>query len=63
MTARDRERRFASVDVFWIQTDGIIVGFKVENLNDAMAQLQAEANQKQLNASPNPIGFVVRNNE
>lgn len=39
------------------------ISVQLENLNDAMAQLQAEANQKQLNASPNPIGFVVRNNE
>lgn len=39
------------------------ISIQLENLNDAMAQLQAEANQKQLNASSSPIGFVVRNNE
>ncbi len=48
-------------EMFSKEQDSISV--QLENLNDAMAQLQAEANQKQLNASPNPIGFVVRNNE
>ena len=48
-------------EMFSKEQDSISV--QLENLNDAMAQLQAEANQKQLNASPNPIGFVLRNNE
>ena len=48
-------------EMFSKEQDSISV--QLENLNDAMAQLQAEANQKQLNASQNPIGFVLRNNK
>ena len=48
-------------EMFSKEQDSISV--QLENLNDAMAQLLAEANQKQLNASQNPIGFVLRNNK
>jgi phage regulator Rha-like protein len=34
---------------------------QIEHLNDAMAQLQAEDNQRLLNSEPTSIGFVVRN--
>ena len=40
-----------------------IISAQIESLNDAMAQLQAEASQKLLNSDPIPIGFVVRNND
>lgn len=33
---------------------------QIENLNDAIAQLQADANQKMLNAQNNPIGFKTK---
>lgn len=36
---------------------------QIEHLNDAMAQLQAEDNQRLLNSEPTSIGFVVRNND
>ena len=39
------------------------ISVQIESLNDAMAQLQAEASQKLLDSDPVPIGFVVRNNE
>ena len=39
------------------------ISVQIESLNDAMAQLQAEASQKLLDSDPIPIGFVVRNNE
>ena len=32
---------------------------QLENLNDAIAQLQAESNQKKLNGQRNPIGFIT----
>ena len=35
------------------------ISAQLENINDAIAQLQAEANHKELNAQRNPIGFVV----
>lgn len=36
------------------------ISAQIENLNDAMAQLQLEASQKLLNSEPASIGFVVR---
>lgn len=36
------------------------ISAQIESLNDAMAQLQAEYNQKQLNPQTTPIGFMVR---
>ena len=35
------------------------ISAQLENINDAIAQLQAEANHKELNAQRNPIGFIV----
>lgn len=35
------------------------ISAQLENLNDAIAQLQAESNQKRLNAQRNPIGFIT----
>ena len=35
------------------------ISVQLENINDAIAQLQAEANHKELNAQRNPIGFIV----
>ena len=39
------------------------ISVQIESLNDAMAQLQAGYNQKQLNPQNTPIGFVVRKDE
>ena len=39
------------------------ISAQIESLNDAMAQLQAEYNQKQLNSQNTPIGFVVRKDQ
>lgn len=35
------------------------ISSQIENLNDAIAQLQAESNQKIINNQRNPIGFVI----
>ena len=35
------------------------ISAQLENINDAIAQLQAEANHKELNVQRNPIGFIV----
>ncbi len=35
------------------------IATQMESINDAIAQLQAESAQKQLNAQRNPIGFVI----
>lgn len=35
------------------------ISIQLENINDAIAQLQAEANHKKLNDQRNPIGFIV----
>lgn len=35
------------------------ISIQLENINDAIAQLQAEANYKKLNDQRNPIGFIV----
>ncbi len=40
-----------------------IFSAQIESLNDAMAQLQAEASQKLLDSEPIPIGFIMRNND
>ena len=37
-----------------------MISAQIDNLNDAMAQLQAESNQKQICSEPASIGFVVR---
>ena len=39
------------------------ISAQIESLNDAMAQLQADYNQKQLTPQASPIGFVVRKDE
>lgn len=39
------------------------ISIQIENLNDAMAQLQAEANQNQITSIPTAIGFVVRESD
>ncbi len=39
------------------------ISAQIESLNDAMAQLQAEYDQKQLNPEGTPIGFVLRKDE
>lgn len=39
------------------------ISAQIESLNDAMAQLQAEYNQKLLTPQASPIGFVVRKDE
>ena len=39
------------------------ISAQIESLNDAMAQLQADYNQKQLTPQASPIGCVVRKDE
>ena len=36
------------------------IAIQIDNINDAIAQLQADANQKMLNAQRNPIGFKTK---
>ena len=39
------------------------ISVQLENINDAIAQLQAESNQKLINNQRNPIGFVINKND
>ena len=40
-----------------------IISAQLESLNDAMAQLRAETNQRLLDTESTSIGFVVRKND
>ncbi len=42
-----------------VANDQEIIARQLENINDAIAQLQAESTQREINKQRNPIGFIV----